>query len=224
LSSIGQQEEEAPVPVSGVLERLLNYWHELPREGSARIPARQTLNLAELHEQLPRISLLKRVDRFDVQVSMIGTSAPALWQNPMAGFNAFDLTSPDLYENTARLYDAVLEQPSGAYLTEKVYRHKGRDADISSLYLPLNDRNGKPVYIIGCSVYRKRPTYARINDRLMPDHQKISSIEFIDLGNGVPSVMFERPLPRPRPEPDARWWDRFIPAKPRPPKGSWMDA
>ncbi|WP_262691070.1 PAS domain-containing protein [Kordiimonas aestuarii] len=212
------------MPISGVLEQLLNYWHELPRNHGANIPARHALNLAELHELLPRISLLKRVDRFDVQVSMIGTSAPALWHNPVTGFNAFDLTSPDLYENTAKLYDAVLEQPSGAHMLEKVYRHKGRDADIASLYLPLADRDGAPIYIIGCSVYRKRPAYGRINDRLIPDHQKVSSIEFIDLGYGKPTVSFEKPARRPRPEPELRWWDRFMPSKPRPTKGTWMDA
>ncbi len=212
------------MPVSGVLEQLLNYWQDLPRENSASIPARRSLQLIELHELLPRISLMKRRDRFDVQVSMIGTSTPDLWQTPMPGFNAFDLTSPDLYENTARLYDAVLMQPSGAHLVESVYRHSGRDAEVASLYLPLADRDGAPVYIVGCSVYRKRPSYGRINDRLMLDHQKVSSVEFIDLGYGKPIVQFERPKRRPRPEAENRWWDRFMPTKPRPSKNTWLDA
>ena len=213
------------MPISGVLEQLLKYWQELPRESGAMIPARASLQPIELHELLPRISLMKRRDRYDLQVSMIGTGTPTLWQTPMAGMNAFDLTSPDMRENTARLYEAVLDQPSGVHMLESVFHRRGRDVQIASLYLPLADRDGKSVYIIGCSVYRKKGAYGRINDRLLPDHQKVSSIEFIDLGYGKPTIQFDRPERRePHPGVGTRWWDKFMPTKPRPSGNTWLDA
>jgi hypothetical protein len=219
------REEEASMPVSGVLERLLDYWHQLPREEGVAVPLRSTLQPTDLHELLPRISLMKRLDRYDVQVSMVGTSADALWQAPMAGINAFDLTVPSMRENTAKLYAAILDQPSGVHMLETVTHRTGKPAEVASLYLPLADRSGSPTYIIGCSVYVKQPRYGRINDRLMLDHSKISNIEFIDLGRGKPAVAFERPSVRPRTEqPAQRWWDRFMPSRPRAGGTGWLDA
>lgn len=212
------------MPVSGVLERLLDYWHSVPRENGSTVPSRSALHPTDLHELLPRISLMKRIDRYDVQVSMVGTSAESLWQAPMAGINAFDLTLPNMRENTARLYEAILDQPSGVEMLEQVVRKNGETADVESLYLPLADDNGNSTYIIGCSVYVKQPRYGRINDRLILDHQRVSNLEFIDLGNGKPTVIFEKPKPRPRPEPQSRWWDRFMPSKPRPTNSDWLDA
>lgn len=212
------------MPVSGVLEQLLGYWHELPREDGASIPTRNALHPTALHELLPRISLMKRLDRYDVQVSMVGTSAEALWQAPLAGINAFDLTAPAMRENTARLYEAILDQPSGVHMLETVRRRSGSPAEVASLYLPLADRFGKPTYIIGCSVYVRQSRYGRLNNRLMLDHQKISNIEFLDLGSGKPTVRFERPKIRPQTDPASRWWDRFMPSRPRPGNDSWLDA
>ncbi len=212
------------MPVSGVLGRLLEYWHTLPRDRGAALPRKCVLHPTDLHELLPRISLMKRIDRYDVQVSMIGTTQDALWQAPMAGINAFDLTTPNMRENTARLYEAILDQPSGVQMQETVRRRSGDSAEVESLYLPLADDDGMATYIIGCSVYLKQPRYGRINDRLMLDHQKVSTIEFLDLGRGKPVVTFEKPAPRPRPEPEPRWWDRFMPSRPRTGSDTFMDA
>lgn len=212
------------MPVSGVLGRLLDYWHTLPRENGAAIPTRSVLHPVDLHELLPRIALMKRVDRYDVRVSMVGTGAHALWQAPMAGFNAFDLTIPAMRENTARLYEAILDQPSGVQMTESVRHRDGNSREVESLYLPLAARDGTPTYIIGCSVDLKQPRYGRINDRLLLDHQLVSNIDFIDLGRGKPTVLFEKPPPRQRPEEQPRWWDRFMPNRPRPSDSSWLDS
>lgn len=216
------------MPVSGVLAQLLDYWHQLPREDGATIPARNALHPTNLHELLPRISLMKRLHRYDVQVAMVGTSADALWEAPLAGINAFDLTAPDMRENTARLYEAILDQPSGVHMLETVRRQNGNPAEVASLYLPLADELGDPTYILGCSVHMKQTLYGRINNRLMLDHRKISNIEFLDLGAGKPVVRFERPEPRPRAAAPSRWWDRFLPSKPEPSvrrgNDSWLDA
>ncbi len=216
------------MPVAGILGQLLDHWHQLPKEEGATIPARCALHTANLHELLPRISLMKRLDRYDVQVSMVGTSAEALWQTPLAGINAFDLTAPDMRENTARLYEAILDQPSGVHMLETIRRQNGSPAEVASLYLPLADERGDPTYILGCSVYVKQSLYGRINNRLMLDHRKISNIEFLDLGAGKPVVRFERPKPRDRAASTPRWWERFIPSRPdtggHTANDRWLDA
>jgi hypothetical protein len=204
------------MPVSGVLEQFLEYWHSLPKDGGTVLPERNALKPSRLHEMLPRLALLKRLDRYNVMVSMMGTERDNQWRGPMVGMNAFDLTAPNMRENTAKLYSAVLDQPSAAILRETISNKNGQSADVASLYLPLADSLGAPTYIVGCTVYEKRPKYETINDRLVLDHQRVRNIEFIDIGGGKPIYHFERPAPRAPDAPDNRWWDRFMFNKSKP--------
>jgi hypothetical protein len=202
-------------PVSGVLEQFLSYWNNLPRDANSVLPARSALNPSSLHHMLPRIAVLKRLDRYNVTATMLCTEYAKRWTGPVVGMNAFDLTAANMRENTAELYSAVLDQPAAALIRETVSRKGGRSADVASLYLPLANRLGAPTYIIGCTVYERRPTYTSINDRLILDHQRVRNIEFLDIGAGQPSYQFERPTPRGPEQSETKWWDRFIPAKSR---------
>jgi len=211
------------MPVSGVLERFLDYWNELPRESGALLPCRTALEPSCLHGLLPRLALLKRLDRYDVTASMMGTTQNGQWRGPMMGMNAFDLTAPNMRENTADLYSAVLDQPAAALMRETILRKDGKAADVASLYLPLADRYGSPTYIVGCTVYEKRPTYNSINDRMLLDHQHVRNIEFLDIGGGQPDYEFSRPTPRGREVSETPWWSRFMPGRPSP-NGARLDS
>jgi len=203
------------MPVSGVLERFMDYWYDLPRDEDGVLPCRAAMKPSNLHDMLPRLALLKRLDRYNVTATMMCTEYDSQWKGPTVGMNAFDLTPANMRENTADLYSAVLDQPAAALIRETVRLKNGKSADVASLYLPLANHLGAPTYIVGCTVYEKRPSYQTINDRLILDHQRVRNIEFLDIGAGQPNYMFERPAPR-GPEPsDSKWWDRFMPGKSR---------
>lgn len=203
------------MPVSGVLEQFLEYWHSLPREGGVFLPERAMLKPSSLQEVLPRLSLLKRLDRYNVLVSTMGTKSDVSWRAPIVGMNAFDLTAPNMRENTADIYSAVLDQPAAAVLRETITRKNGESADVASLYLPLADKYGAPIYIVGCTVYEKRQQDENISERILLDHQCLRDVEFIDIGGGKPVYHFKRPEPR-GPEPTSgKWWDRFMLGKGR---------
>lgn len=206
------------MPLSGVLEQLFDYWKSLPRDGGVPIPARQNLLPTDLHEMMPRLSLLKRLKRYQVHVSMIGTANNAGWRSPFIGMNAFDLTAPAMRENSAKLYAAILDQPSAALMTENITSKSGKVRCIHSLYLPMTDREGTASYIVGCSVYQRKPCYNSTNDRLMPAHNHVMDVEFIDIGSGLPSVQFEQVEPTEAPNLSFQWWERFLPdwRKPKP--------
>lgn len=206
------------MPLSGVLEQLFEYWKSLPREGGNILPARRDLLPTDLHEIMPRLSLLKRHQRYQVHVSMIGTAHNSSWRSPFIGMNTFDLTTPSMRENSAKLYESVLDSPAGALMTENIISKSGQQRCVHSLYLPLADKNGAANYIIGCSAYRRKPCYENTNDRLIPAHDQVLDVEFIDVGAGLPVVEFERILPAQRPELSLHWWERLLPdwKKPRP--------
>lgn len=206
------------MPLSGVLEQLFDYWRSLPREGGEPIPARQNLLPTDLHDVMPRISLLKRLHRYQVHVSMIGTANNASWRSPFIGMNAFDLTAPAMRENSAKLYATILDHPCAALMKENIASKSGKSRCIQSLYLPMTDRSGKANYIVGCSSYQRKPCYENTNDRLMPAHNHVVDVEFIDIGSGLPSVHFEQVEPIETPSLSFQWWERFLPdwRKPNP--------
>ncbi len=204
------------MPLSGVLEQLFNYWKSLPREGDNLLPARRDLLPTDLRDVMPRVSLLKRHQRYQVHVSMIGTAINTGWRSPFIGMNSFDLTSPSMRENNAKLYASVLDQPSGALLTENIATKNGQQRCMHSLYLPLADNAGGANYIIGCSAYRRKPCFSTTNERLITAHDHVMDVEFIDLGTGIPAVEFEKLDQSDRPALSMHWWNRFLPDWKRP--------
>lgn len=206
------------MPLSGVLEELFKYWRSLPRSEGSFLPTRHELIPTDLRDVIPRLSLLKRQHRYQVNVSMIRTGYNTSWRSPFVGMNSFDLTAPSMRENSAKLYEAVLDQPCGALMTENILGKNGKQRCVHSLYLPLTDRDGQARYIVGCSAYLHKACYENTNERLVPAHEEVLNVEFLDIGAGQPSVTFEKVSLQERPALSLHWWDRFIPdwSKPRP--------
>lgn len=205
------------MPVSGVLKQLLEYWQRLPREYGAGMPARACLNAGTLHEILPKLTLMKRLDKYDILVSTMGTKntthlqGSTLENGPLLGFNAFDLTAPYMRENAARFYETVMDQPSGAIIREATLRKDGKKANVASLYLPLADKYGEPNYMMGCSVHENKQRYDKVHNLLVLGHQPVHDIEFINIGYGKPVWKFTRPQPHTNIPVETRWWDKLLP-------------
>lgn len=212
------------MPVSGVLECLFNYWERLPRAGVDSLPNRAALNSVELLELLPRVALLKRIDRYNVQASMMNLSDTSLWQRPFVGMNAFDLTAPEIKESRAKFYEAVLDHPAAAHLKETIHQKDGVQATVKSLYLPLADRQGQTTYIMACTVYNNEANHNNLNNRLVLDHQDVKELEFIDIGNGIPIMQFERPEPRTAEDNGLNWWQRIMPGRHKPSYTTRLDS
>lgn len=200
--------------LSGALEHLYTYWNALPRDDGAIVPARFHMLPTDLKDTLPRVSLLKRKSRYDVQVSMINTSQNEGWCGPFLGMNAFDLTAPHMRENSAHLYEALLKHPCGALMSEEINTKNGNVRRVQSLYLPLSNINGEPSYLLICSDCKKtnaeKPQQS--HDRLLTSQGHMVGVEYLDIGAGVPDTEFENTIHEvAQPDLSHHWWDRFMP-------------
>lgn len=199
------------MPVTGILKQLLEYWQSLPRDCYGGLPLRSALNPTELNDILPKLTLLKRLDKDNVMVSVLGTESDALRTSPMIGMNAYDLASPDTLEDTSKLYETILDKPTGAVMRETVSAKGGKEQKIASLFLPLADENGAPNYIMSCGVYEHDTASTPKSSRQLMGHSHIRDIDFIDIGNGIPHWEFARPEPRQElQEVSSRWWERLL--------------
>ena len=209
------------MPLPDPLKEMLRYWRALPRKHGARIPRRLAFHPGAVHKILPRVSLLKRVGDDQLLVGQVGTGVEELWQQPVTGFNAYDLAAPSTRDNLSRFAHAILDQPSGAHIKEHAFDTRGRHVTLNSLYLPMADRNGITNYILGCTLTEgAEGTDLRsfIKDRLTMSSDKIKSMEFIDVGCGRPEIEIlsdRSPVSTPVHSPRGGWWTRLIPSKPR---------
>ncbi|GHF23539.1 hypothetical protein GCM10017044_17600 [Kordiimonas sediminis] len=207
--------------LSGPLSEMMEYWRALPRQTGSVIPNRLAFHPKHFTHIMPRLSLLKRVDDDQLMFGVVATSVEELWAHPVTGINAYDLAAPKMQQNLSRFCDAILDQPSGAFVKETVANEHGQLNQVNSLYLPMNDKDGIPNYILGCTLAEKPGNKVPLSDRFVLDHNKIRGIKFLDIGCGTPAVDFvldntpNTLTHTPRPN----WWQRLIPTSSTRPSG-----
>lgn len=202
------------------IERLWRHWRNLPCPNGSSVPLRRTLEIARLSDILPRLSLMERNGPYNMTVGLVGTAVDALWDAPITGMNAFDLTSPSMREEAELFYTTLLTKPCAAIIREHVHKRSARDMDVSTLYLPLADREGEPSYIIGCSVFAASSSKASLSEHLVTDRRQLDLVEFLDIGSGLPapqtlktfSAAKDLQNPKPQQFSDHGWWRRFLPS------------
>ncbi len=184
--------------LKGSLAGLMRYWQGLPCQDNLPIPMRKSFHPADITDILPRISLMKRLSDRHIMVGLVGTEIDALWKRPITGMNLFDLAPPEMHQNLERFYTAIINHPVGAVVSERKIGTNRIPFDVSTLYLPMADREGVSNYIIGCSIYKTRFKGIGLKDRLLIDQRNVRKVAFLDLGFGVPEIKFatvESPAP-----------------------------
>lgn len=199
-------------PAHGV-DHVVGYWKSLAPSSNDGLPARRAFDPGFLTDRNARLSIMRRRGRYDVTGGLINRDLVDVWQRPVVGINTFDLASPDMRENLAKFYDAILTQPCGALLAEKCPPGEGPAHTLTSLYLPMCDRSGKAAYVIGITRSETPGFQGGLSNQLVLSHCQIEAVKFIDLGHGVADVSFEAPRPGARATFANRksWWDRFMP-------------
>lgn len=191
---------------------LYTYWQSVAQDAKQSIPRRRDLDRDRLSAITPKLSILKRNNQNEVTIALVSTEDDALWRRTQAGMNAFDLVSPDMQNNTAKLINTILDMPVGVRMREQRLSSHIKPITIESLLLPVADHNAVVNSIIGCSVILSGSTGQRLIDHLALDYRTLQSLEFIDLGAGLPNISFQAPPKRvsglpPKP---VNWWGRLL--------------
>ncbi len=192
---------------------VIAYWQSLHKAGGARVPERAAFDPKSLDQRFARLSLMRRTGRYDITGGLVSRDVSAMWRRPVGGINTFDLAAPDMRENIARFYEAVLDQPCAALVSEKCRDSSGVPQTIQSLYLPMADRDGASRYVVGVTLSEKPGFRASLREQLVLSHCQITALKFIDLGYGLPDIAFTPPPPGRAANMSVRrnWWDRFLP-------------
>jgi len=196
---------------------VLDYWRSLQAGNISALPRRASFDPKQLDSKFAKLSLMRRTGRYDVLAGLVSRDVADMWRRPVGGINAFDLACPEMRENIALFYEAVLDQPCGALVSERCLDHSQSPQSVQSLYLPMSDRDGQPCYVVGITVAGTPGFRSSLKDQLVLSHCQMTSMTFVDLGHGVPDIAFTPPPPGRSAALTTRrtWWDRFLPPSER---------
>ncbi len=169
------------------LDDLLAYWRSLPIAEGAKVPAKSSLSPGALKPHLPNIGIFERIGRYDVRIRLFGTQLDEKFGKPMTGVNLFDLLPEEQREFYADLYEATLDSLAGCRLVRKSVDKNDNVITGESLILPMADDAGEARYTVGILIMESE---SRLDDPLdvsKLNQAKIISVEFVDIGHGLPA-------------------------------------
>lgn len=171
-----------PIDSPGNL-RLLAAWTRW--RGDKLLPARSDMNLSDIKDLLPLITLQEWVSRYDVRFKVVGTMVRDLLGYELTGANYIDIAPPEHREIRAERIEILVSRPCGTLFTYTHRMPSGLLVQAETLSFPIDpDQPGKPRMILTHTAatgdLTAHPPGRDAPLAVMEDHW------FIDIGAGAP--------------------------------------
>lgn len=163
---------------------LYDYWQSV-RDGAA-LPRAADFDLLALTNWLPDICLLDVHDAGHVAWRFAGTAIVERMGHDPSGSNVLHDQEPSQIDRVSRGYRTVANWPCGGLSYYANHYNSGREGNVRSLHLPLVAPSGKSSRLISLTIRDENGTFAEPIERTIVG-TKILSLDWIDLGFGVPS-------------------------------------
>jgi hypothetical protein len=174
---------------SAVLDRLrptardlFSAWSMLPRRDG--VPGRADFNPMAVHQILPVVSLIERVQGGEWRMRLAGTEIERRWGRALTGLGYTDVMAPAAVTSTLCEFEAICRQPCGSWSMRHLELSSGRRIDVETLRLPLRAADGAVKLILSCS--------GEVTGRFVHEVDQCREIltvidqEFLDIGAGTP--------------------------------------
>lgn len=161
-------------------------WRDLLKKGKA-IPAKSDLSMPRLANILPNIVIFERLETGDYTLRLAGTEVEAWLDLKMTGIDPLSLVPEIQRPRVKAVYDNVIDQPCGFYISEVLILSRGKKASVTTLKLPLTDDEGKIRYFLAVYQFSGGEYVDQGPNLTAASHQRVDHIGYIDIGFGVPS-------------------------------------
>ena len=169
------------------LDDLLAHWHSLPVAKGAKVPAKASLSPEALKPHLPNIGIFERISRYDMQVRLFGTRLDEKFDQILTGRNLFDIQPKEHWEFYADLHEATLNTPCSNRMVRETVDKDDNLIRGEGLILPLADQAGEARYAVAMLVVESDSWLDAPLDAGKLHQARIISLEFVDLGHGLPA-------------------------------------
>lgn len=186
------QELEAAVADShNALSALLAAYRLLCPAGSAGVPRREDLGLAQLRRLLGWEFLAEWVAPASITVRLSGTYIDYVLGTSVTGADFFEKYRPEDRSTYSRFYEAIADHPCAGYSVRQVIVGGVEAYDYHSIYLPLA-RRATYVPIVGAAwVSQFERLAAQRSEGHEPDFRALVRLGLFDIGFGLPNTAFE---------------------------------
>ncbi|WP_286829029.1 MULTISPECIES: PAS domain-containing protein [Kordiimonas] len=161
-------------------------WRDLLKDGKV-IPAKSDLSMPKLAAILPNLIIFERLESGDYTLRLVGTDVEAWLDRKLTGLDPLSLVPEPQRRRVKSVYDHVINQPCGFYISEVLMLSQGKKARTTTLKLPLTDKEGTIRYFL--AVYQFSDSeYVDTEPHLAAaEHHRVDHIGYIDIGFGVPA-------------------------------------
>jgi len=165
---------------------LYDYWRSV-RNGK-KVPYAADFDLLALTNWLPDMTILDVLSVEDVIWRFAGTTIVERMGHDPSGENAFKTQAPAMKSRTASAYQLATcpHQPCGAVARYTNHYSTGREGNVRSLYLPLETPAKNYSRLVALTFREDATTLAEPIEYTLTG-TKILSIDWIDLGFGIPA-------------------------------------
>ncbi|GEQ98278.1 hypothetical protein JCM17844_19150 [Iodidimonas gelatinilytica] len=168
------------------LDILFNYWMSL-RGADGQIPQKSHLNPVKFKAVLPDVSILERTGKENYTYRLIGSDILQRFTTLSSGINLFDRLDPNSATFISDWLEAIFHLPCAAHCHYVARYPTGLKRNMSSLYLPLADKDGTLRFLLAYHRATALEGYsATVHESNIEMEQMI--VTPIDLGSGVPDL------------------------------------
>ncbi len=167
-------------------------WRDLLAEGKS-IPAKSDLSMPKLASILPNLIIFERLDSGDYTLRLVGTDVETWLDRKMTGVDPLSLVPEIQRPRVKAVYDNVIDQPCGFYITEVLMLSRGKKARVTTLKLPLTDDLGTIRYFLAVYQFSDSEYVDTDTHIAAAEHHRVDHIGYIDIGFGVPAPPPVRP-------------------------------
>jgi len=172
------------------LAALLTAYRRLCPAGSAGVPRREDLGLAQLKGLLGWEFFAEWVAPASITVRLSGTYIDYVLGTSVTGADFFEKYRPEDRPTYGRFYAAIADHPCAGYSVRQVIGGGGEAYDYHSIYLPLARRATYVPFVGAVWVSQFERLAAQRSEGLEPDFRALVRLGLFDLGFGLPATEF----------------------------------
>lgn len=179
-------EQVANAPLPTLLRDWTDTWQNLLTEG-ADIPAKADLKMSRLSGLLPHVVIFEKSAPGTYVVRLAGTEVETWLGVKLTGIDPLALVPEYQRNRVGAVYDNVTNQPCGFYISEALMFSRGKQAQATTLKLPLLDSEGKPRFFVAIYHFAEGEYLEVDGIPSAAEHRRIERLGYIDIGFGLPS-------------------------------------
>lgn len=170
------------------LSVFLGYVKELFENRNGSIPFKKDFNPARIGAALPYVAFYEIASPTDITLRLIGTEIEKVFGRYKVGSNVLDALPESRHEIVRRFFSEVAKYKCATFQDELLILGSGMMLDAQTIGFPFLDADGEARFRISVTALSEKSwNLERMGDYKVT-HHTARTLEFFDLGHGVPNT------------------------------------